>query len=195
MASNNEEQSRAVFCEQLSTLLNVYIFNEEITTQMTLDASKSAEEINKTFDDLVNENKMLKAQIKYIVEQSSKIRNGKYFQRHIKTDGDENRKRQHKSIAEKSKDKNYMCCDICDRWILKSGKREHIMTDVCLSIRVSKEIAKKSHKNILCKKRKIDLIVANRNLLIMLINKPKKLKEKDEKEQAGNKIRKWFKGL
>ena len=85
MANNvkTESQKRTQFCGELGNLLNVYIFNEEITTEITLDASKSAEEIKKSYDELVNENRMLKQRLANIQVQARRITHTVYYQRHI----------------------------------------------------------------------------------------------------------------
>jgi len=157
-------QKRDAFCDELNSLLNVYIFNDEITSQMTLDATKSAEEIKKSYDELTNETKRLKIQLEQIKHQANRLTANEYYQRAIRPK--KSRKRQILTDIQKANSPFYLCCPICDRFILKTNTT-HKLTNVCLSIRVSKEISKKSTRYTLHKKNKIDLIVAYRNALIM----------------------------
>lgn len=180
MNGKTESQKRAQFCGELGNLLNVYIFNEEITSEITLDASKSAEEIKKSYDELVNENRMLRQRLADIRVQAARITDNAYYQRHIVVKKEDSEKKKHLSVVEKAQNDKYVCCNICDRFLKKSGYKEHTMTDVCLSIRVSKELSKKSINNVLAKKRKEDLIVAFRNVFVMKITFNKKKKKYEE---------------
>ena len=90
------------------------------------------------------------------------------------------KKKKHLSIVEKAQSDKYVCCNICDRFLTKSGYKEHLLTDVCLSIRVSKELSKKSNNNVLAKSRKEDLIVAFRNVFVMKLTLNKKKKKYEE---------------
>jgi hypothetical protein len=176
-----QSQKRYDFCKELGNLLNVYIFNEEITSQITLDASKSAEQIKKSYDELADENRMLKIQLANIQQQANRITNNSYYHKHIKLDTEKERKNTHLSVIEKAQSEQYICCDICDRFVRKNNK-QHYLTDICLSIRVSKELSHKSNKYILHKKKKKDVIVAFRNFFIMNYQYVK-LKMKKEKFQ------------
>ena len=173
-------QRRFDFCKDLGNLLNVYIFNEEITSEITLNASKSAVEIKKTYDQLVAENTRLKQQLASIQRQATIITQNQYYRQRIIFDVNSNKKRKHLSVIEKAKnEQKYVCCDICDRFITKYNKT-HTQTDVCLSIRVSKEMARKERNNLLHKKNKRELIIAFRGCLIMLMTH-EKLREKKDK--------------
>jgi len=188
MDNSSITQRRFDFCKDLGNLLNVYIFNEEITSEITLNASKSATEIKKTYDQLVAENTRLKQQLASIQRQASIITQNKYYQQRIIFDVNSDKKRKHLSVIEKAKnDQKYICCDICDRFITKYNKT-HTQTDVCLSIRVSKEMARKEKNNILYKKNKRELIVAFRGCLIMLMTHDKLRQKKTDFENRIDKM-------
>ena len=176
--SQSITQRRFRFCKDLGNLLNVYIFGEEITSEITLNASKSAVDIKKTYDQLIAENARLKQQLVSIQRQANIIAENKYYQQRVITDEVDYKKRTHLSVIQKAtNDDKYICCNICDRFIAKNNK-SHIRTDVCLSIRVSKELAHKQRIYILHKKNKRELIVAFRNCLIMVMSRDKQLREK-----------------
>jgi hypothetical protein len=185
MASNNQStltQKRFNFCNDLGNLLNVYIFNEEITSKITLDAGKSAKNIKRSYDELVTENQRLKQQLADIQTQAKRITENKYYQQKVRLVNTDYVKRTHLSVVEKAQNPRYICCDICDRFVSRWNKN-HILTDVCLSIRVSKELSKKSNKYILHKKKKKDLIVAFRNSFIILMKRNELMeKQKDFKK-------------
>ena len=143
-------QKRHSFCRALGNLLNVYIFNEEITQQ------------------ILN----IQAQANIITENS-------YYQQKVRMNNENEKKRTHLTVIEKAKSEKYICCDICDRFVSKLNK-QHFMTDICLSIRVSKELSKKSSKYILHKKHKRDCIIAYRNVYIMLMRRTVLMKKYTE---------------
>ena len=172
-------QKRHSFCRALGNLLNVYIFNEEITSRITLDAGKSAQEIRKSYDELVCENEQLKKQILNIRAQANIITENSYYQQKVRLNNENEKKLTHLTVIEKAKSDKYICCDICDRFVSKKNK-QHFMTDICLSIRVSKELSKKSNKYILHKKKKRDCIIAYRNGYIMLMRRAVLMKQYTE---------------
>lgn len=188
MDNSSITQRRFDFCKDLGNLLNVYIFNEEITSEITLNASKSAVEIKKTYDQLVAENNRLKQQLANIQRQATIITQNQYYRQRIIFDVNSNKKRKHLSVIEKAKnEQKYVCCDICDRFITKYNKT-HTQTDVCLSIRVSKEMSRKEKNNILYKKNKRELIVAFRNCLIIVMTHDKLRQKKTDFENRIEKM-------
>tara|TARA_R100000951_G_scaffold104352_1_gene97478 strand:- start:654 stop:1253 length:600 start_codon:yes stop_codon:yes gene_type:complete len=188
MDNSSITQRRFDFCKDLGNLLNVYIFNEEITSEITLNASKSAVEIKKTYDQLVAENNRLKQQLASIQRQATIITQNQYYRQRIIFDVNSNKKRKHLSVIEKAKnEQKYVCCDICDRFITKYNKT-HTQTDVCLSIRVSKEMSRKEKNNILYKKNKRELIVAFRNCLIIVMTHDKLRQKKTDFENRIEKM-------
>ena len=188
MDNSSITQRRFDFCKDLGNLLNVYIFNEEITSEITLNASKSAVEIKKTYDQLVAENNRLKQQLASIQRQATIITQNQYYRQRIIFDVNSNKKRKHLSVIEKAKnEQKYVCCDICDRFITKYNKT-HTQTDVCLSIRVSKEMSRKEKNNILYKKNKRELIVAFRNCLIIVMTHDKLRQKKTDFENRIDKM-------
>ena len=188
MDNSSITQRRFDFCKDLGNLLNVYIFNEEITSEITLNASKSAVEIKKTYDQLVAENNRLKQQLANIQRQATIITQNQYYRQRIIFDVNSNKKRKHLSVIEKAKnEQKYVCCDICDRFITKYNKT-HTQTDVCLSIRVSKEMSRKEKNNILYKKNKRELIVAFRNCLIIVMTHDKLRQKKTDFENRIDKM-------
>ena len=183
LSNSNANKSRDEFFQSVNNLLNGYIFGEEITTALTMDAAADAEKIQKSYDELLQENMALKRALANVREQAEEVRNSKFYIRHTTVN---DKKHHHLTEAEKLKSDKYVCCPTCDRCVKKHGYREHKLTNICLSIRVSKELSKKSNNYILARTSKEKCLLMFRNLEIIKSTYKSKIDEIDKREELLN---------
>jgi hypothetical protein len=126
----------------------------------------------------------LKRALANVREQAEEVRNSRFYIRHTTAN---NKKQHHMSEAEKLKSDKYVCCQTCDRCVLKNGFKEHKLTNICLSIRVSKELSKKSNNYILAKTSKEKCLLMFRNLEIIKSAYKSKIDKIDKREELLNK--------